>query len=217
MNSISQLHATSSTLDGAIVNVLPSNVHVAFVLSVTSCSIVSQSHALGPKSDTTSTVLLPVITHKFLLFPLNSNTTSFHVKLPFLSIVVFPNASLTITTTLALPVVVLFILYPVALSYSPLAQLYAFVGNHTHVSAAALITTVPVSHSFPSQSSNVYVGAVKSILFTTLLPLYDSFPFPSTALKHTYVPLSLSVLNTISLPSSYGIVALSHVSLVHVL
>ena len=196
-----QLHATLSLfVVGAIVNVLPSNAHVAFQLFVTLTVIVSQSHACTPKSlITLFIVLFPVITHKSLLVVSTTNTTSCHVNVAFCTVVALSNASLTITGTVCVHVVFLYKLYPVLFPYVH-AQLYgAVVCNHTHVSFAALITAVHVLHSYRLLGFvNVYVGAVLSILFTTALPLYVVFPFASTALKHTYVPLSLSALNDIA-------------------
>ena len=215
-----QLHSTLSLfVVGAIVNSFPFNSHVAFQLFVTLTVIVSQSHALTHKSSITLFILLfPVITHNSLLAVVTVNSTSCHVNVAFCTVVALSNASLTITGTVCVHVVFLYKLYVVLDQYVH-DQLYgALVCNHTHASTALLITAVHVLHSYRLLGLvNVYVGAVRSILFTTSLPLYASFPFPSTALKHTYVPLSLSVLNTISLHDVYGIVALSHVSLVHVL
>jgi hypothetical protein len=217
LNSISQLHATLSFHSASTVILFPLIVQIAFVHVTTVASILSQSHACAPKSSTTSsTVLLPVITHKFLLSPLNSKSTSVHVIVTVLLSVSFSNLSFNCTATLYVHTLPLYTSCSVESPYTH-AQLYAFVGNHTHVSAAALILNTHVLHSDTSTSLISYVGAVQSILFTTSLPLYSSFPFASTALKHTYVPLSLSALNDISLPSVYGVVALLHVALVHVL
>jgi hypothetical protein len=217
LNSISQLHPSLSIHNASIVNVFPFNVHVAFIHVTTVASILSQLHASAPKSTTTfSTTFVPVITHNSILSPLNVKSTSVHVIVTVLLSVSFSKISFNCTATLYVHTIPLYTSCSIAVPYTH-AQLYAFVGNHTHVSAAALIVNTHVLHSATSTSLISYVGAVQSILFTTWLPAYVSFPFASTALKHTYVPLSLSALNTISLPSVYEFVAVSHVALVHVL
>ena len=197
LNSIVQLHATLSLLfAGAIVNLFPFNVHVALLLFVTLGVIVSQPHACAPKSLTTLfTILFHVITHKLLLVAFNVNATSVHVNVTFLDVVAFINASLTCTATVCVHVPFLYKLYVVLHPYVPHHPYAAVVCNHTHVSFAALISAIHVLHSATLTFSILYVGAVRSILFTTALPLYVVFPFPSTALKHTYVPLSLSASN----------------------
>ena len=111
-------------------------------------------------------------------------------------VVAFINASLTCTATVCVHVPFLYKLYVAAVPYVH-AQLYGVACNHTHVSFAELISAIHVLHSATLTLLILYVGAVRSILFTTALPLYVIFPFPSTALKHTYVPLSLSALNDI--------------------
>ena len=192
-----QLHATLSLfVVGVIVNLFPFNVHVALLLFVTLGVIVSQLHACAPKSLTTLFItLLPVITHNALLVVSTTNASSVHVNVTFCDVVAFSNASLTCTATVCVHVVFLYKLYVVLDQYTH-AQLYgALVCNHTHVSFAALIVAVHVLHSATLTLLILYVGAVRSILFTTALPLYVVFPFPFTALKHTYVPLSLSALN----------------------
>jgi hypothetical protein len=143
-------------------------------------------------------VLFHVSTHKLLLVVSTTNATSVHVNVTFLDVVAFNNASLTCTATVCVHVQFLYKLYVVFHPYVH-AQLYAVACNHTHVSFAALIVAVHVLHSATLTLLTLYVGAVLSILFTTALPLYAVFPFPSTALKHTYVPLSLSALNDIAL------------------
>ena len=117
-----------------------------------------------------------------------------------LDVVAFNNASLTCTATVCVHVAFLYKLYVVFVQYDH-AQLYGVACNHTHVSFAELISAVHVLHSATLTLLILYVGAVRSILFTTLLPLYVTFPFVSTALKHTYVPLSLSALNVIAVPA----------------
>ena len=173
MKLIVQLHDTLSLFDAhVIVNLFPFNVHVALLLFVTVAVIVSQLHALAHKSLTTLlTVLLPVITHKFLLVVVTCNATSCHVNVAFLLLVTFHTASFTNTATVCVHVVHLYKLYHVFVPYVH-AQLYGLLANHAHVSAALLITAVHVLHSYnPLGLVNVYVGTVRSILFTTALPL----------------------------------------------
>ena len=186
-----------------IVNWFPFNVHVALELFVTLVALtVSQLHACTHKSLTTfATVLFHVNTHKFLLVVSTTNATSVHVNVTFFAVVAFINASLTCTVTVSVHVPFLYKLYVVLDPYTPHHPYAAVVCNHTHVSFAALIVAVHVLHSATLTLLILYVGAVRSILFTTALPLYVIFPFPSTALKHTYVPLSLSALNDIWLPA----------------
>ena len=98
---IVQLHDTLSLLlSHVITNVVQLIFHVALLQLVTLAVIVSQLHALAHKSLTTLlTVLLPVITHKFLLVVVTCNATSCHVNVAFLLLVTFHTASLTNTAT----------------------------------------------------------------------------------------------------------------------
>lgn len=66
-------------------------------------------------------------------------------------------------------------------------------------------------------TSTLHAGFVVSIFSILLLPLYVVFHTLSTALKHTYVLLSLSLLNVNTVHAVYAFVAELHVELVHVL
>lgn len=67
------------------------------------------------------------------------------------------------------------------------AQLSTHVNTILHVAFAFTYVTLGVHH--------VQLGFVVSIFSILLLPLYAVFHTLSTALKHTYFPLSLSLLN----------------------
>ena len=78
-----------------------------------------------------------------------------------------------------------------------------------HVAFAFTYVALGVHH--------VQFGFVLSIFSILLLPLYVVFHTASTALKHTYVLLSFSLLNVNVVHSVYDLLAVLHVALVHVL
>jgi hypothetical protein len=105
----------------------------------------------------------------------------------------------------------------VAIVNAPLVKLVVL--THAHVSAHVTVI-LPVAHAFTYTllgSHHVQLGFVVSIFSILLLPLYVTFHTLSTALKHTYVLLSFSLLNVNVVHAVYAFVAVLHVALVHVL
>lgn len=105
----------------------------------------------------------------------------------------------------------------VAIVNAPLVKLVVL--THAHVSIhVTVILHVAFAFTYAGLGSHhVQLGFVVSIFSILLLPLYVTFHTLSTALKHTYVLLSFSLLNVNTVHAVYAFVAELHVELVHVL
>ena len=155
----------------------PLILHVGFVVSTVILALAAVlAFVFHTLSDTFPPVSV-IVAHPF--FPLNHLYTIVYVLLAVvhhavtLSILIF--AALNVKS-LAAKLVVLTHAHP-----------SAHVNTILHVAFAATCVLLGAHH--------VQLGFVLSIFSILLLPLYVVFPAASTALKHTYVLLSLSLLN----------------------
>ena len=155
----------------------PLILHVGAVVSTVIVALAAVLAFVFPAPSATFHHVSVIVTHPF--FPLNHLYTIVYVLLA----VVHHAVTLSILIFAALDV------------KSPAAKLVVL--THAHPSAhvntidpvafAATYVTLGVHH--------VQLGFVLSIFSILLLPLYAVFHTASTALKHTYVLLSLSLLN----------------------